>query len=298
METAVAALLAAQHGVGARRQLIHDCGLANDDVNALVRGRRLESIAWGVVAAPGAPRTPEFHAMAAQLRLGEGARIVGPRALSWLGLSDMPRHGPFGVLVPNAGPRKRLQIMGQPIQVFRDPVSDDRTDRVGAFRVPGPGRLMVEMARFVAGDRLRGAIDAGRWASRPTLEYLHGTVAALPENYVPAALMRAVLADTVAFQLESEGERRMRRALGPLADEFLWQHWIAPHLRVDALNPPSSLVLEYAGKRYHSSVVARAADRERDAEIRALALRPVHVTDDHVRRPPAFQRWVRALMAA
>jgi very-short-patch-repair endonuclease len=70
--------------------------------------------------------------------------------------------------------------------------------------------------------------------------------------------------------------------------------WIG---RVDFVYRDALLVIECDGARYHSSLVDRRADQERDARLRALGWRVVRFTEDELRlRPNAVTDSVRRLL--
>ena len=71
--------------------------------------------------------------------------------------------------------------------------------------------------------------------------------------------------------------------------------WVAPDVRVDALDRPATLVLEYAGRRYHGARSQRKRDAVRDRRIRDLGYGIVHITDADLDHPEALRARITAI---
>lgn len=290
MDPAALRLLRAQHGVAAVRQL-GECGeITPGQVHGWVRRGHLERVDRGVVRAAGAPASPMSQAMAAVLRSGEGARLIGPRALWLLGIRGFGPQDAFGVLVPS----HRDAPTNVDFPTYRDPHPGDGAMVADAIPVPPPARLLIEMARWVRGVELRSAVDAARWARRPTAAQLLAALAPLPSRYRPAARIRDLVRAGHLGQ-ESEPERVIVRLLGDRFGPVETQVWVSSRRRVDVLLRRHGIVLEYQGAD-HRTAAGRRADRARDDELAALGLIVVHVYAEDLRHPTQLRARIQRVI--
>lgn len=293
MHPAAHAFLAARHGVATPAQLVNACQVTEDVVKGWVRRGKLRRAAHNVVAAPGSPDSPEQQAMIALLRSGPGARMIGPRAFGMLGIRGFDRGGDFAILVSHERnlPRK------VDFPVFRDPHPDDGAAKVGGeLLVPRPGRLAIEMARFLAGDvELRTAIDAARWKGLPNTDGLLRALAPLPMRYGPAARVRR-LVRAGHLDLESEPERIVVDILGDEFGMVETQVWVTSRRRVDVLLRKYGLALEYQGAD-HRTAGGRRRDRVRDDELADIGITVVPIFHEDLANAEALRARLRRVIA-
>jgi len=150
----------------------------------------------------------------------------------------------------------------------------------GVYGVPGPPappeqRLLAAVAREAADRRVRQLVDSARRSGALRRDRLLRRAAELPHH--PGA--RRVLALAGDLDQESEGERRLRDVLGPLAPAFRWGAGdVVPGVRFDAYDDLAALALEFDGARHHSAERDITADRVRELRVRAAGVEVIRIT--------------------
>ncbi len=266
-------LLEAQLGVVARRQLRRWLGA--QPVDDLLRGPRFDRLERGVHRLRGSAGLPEQRAIAAALRVGEGAVLTGPVVLSRYGLDGFSGDHPFEVLVP---PGRRLR--GITFRHRRDPDPRRATGSLGEVALASPVDALIDSGGFAGevGERaLRLGYDQLRWRGLVTPARLTSRIAQLGPG-APGGAALLELFDLAGLEPESDGER----GLGVLLQRFdprpEPQVWVTPSRRVDWYFRAVRYGYEYLGSVDHARVSGRLDDDRRDAELRREGIRLGYVT--------------------
>ena len=274
------ALVAAQHGVVSRAQLL-GLGFTAAGIRWRVRVGKLHIVRPGVYAVGRPELTPKGRWMAAVLYCGAGAHLSHGSAAELL-LIENERPGLIEVSVPaSRNPRG-----GRDLIVHRSAtlVAQD----IGDFRgipVTSPARTLLDLATRLPQRRLEAAINAAD-------KHDHITPPALRAYLDDGASQPGVralrnLLDHHTFTLtDSDLERRfiplaLRAGLPqPLTQQRL------NGFRVDFYWPDLGLVVETDGLRYHRTPAEQARDRLRDQAHMAAGLTPLRFTHRQVRYEP------------
>lgn len=272
-----------QHGVVGRRQLFA-AGLCRGHVDELVRSGRLVRVSRGVYRVAGAPLTPRAEMMAASLRCGPGARIVGERVLEAMGVHTARRDGPFEVLT-----RPGRTVTGVD-WACRQASHDLHEYAALVTGIPSvtPARNLLETAVRCDEHTLERLVDGARWVGR--LDAAVALAHALPAHRGARRLLRSGLVDAGAP--ESGAERELCDVLAGLGGET--QVWITPGIRVDMFFRPAGLVVERDPSATHGGPTERDARAARDSELEDLGLLVEHVDDDAMRAPEALRARIEA----
>lgn len=268
----VAHLLARQHGVAARKQILALDDVGEDRLEWWARSGFLETVHRGVYRVRGGASSPEQDAMAAALRAREGARITGSLVLGLLNVEGFGRSDPFEVLVPG-----RRRVENVPFSVRRAHVPRSHHATIDGVPAVTPARALIDSARRVEDKRLMAGLDAARWLGLTDPVRVRRCAETLGRRDVGAARVLDLL-DDGATEQESQGERAMAVALADLEPQPEWGVWVTPHRRADALWRDVLLILEYLGERHHGSAPHRSDDRVRDEELRAAGYDIAYVT--------------------
>jgi very-short-patch-repair endonuclease len=278
---AVNDLLAEQHGLATRRQLI-GLGHAPAEVDGWRRRRLLVRDYRAVLRQPGAPRTPQQRLMAAILRAGEGACADGLATCWLLGLEGF--EPAIGVLVPF--PR---QVTGAPIPIRSTCLEPaDLSTRAGIPCLSAV-RAVIEIAPFVTEKALRVAIDSARRSGLLTIHHLERRALDL-QTLLGGRIVLAVIGSR-AMEQESEGERVLARFLRGIEGLEWGVDDVVPGRRLDCYVRDALLVIEYDSRDHHVLPTDRDNDGLRDIEVRSvrvdgIPLEVVRITKGMVDREP------------
>jgi very-short-patch-repair endonuclease len=279
------ALVARQHGVIARRQLLA-LGFSAEAIRHRLATGRLHPLHRGVYAA-GRPDVDERGRwMAAVLAAGDGAALSHRSAAALWGLvSAAP--GPLHVVVPAEAARRRPGLVVHrraglaPVERFGIPVTP-------------PADTLVDLATALPRSGLEAAVNQADVLGLLDPEALRVAVDALGPR--PGTRPLRALLDRRTFVLtDSELERRflpLARAAGlpKPRTQMRTNGW-----DVDFCWPELGLVVETDGLRYHRTPAEQARDRRRDQDHTAAGLTPLRFTHAQVRFEPAH---VQATLAA
>jgi hypothetical protein len=151
MDPSVTALLAAQHSVVARRQLVA-AGVALGVIDRLVASGRFVTVRRGVYRLAGAAQTWEQALTAAWLAAGETAAVSHRSAAALWEL--VPGHGEVEITVPQDHGRI---IRG--VEVHRSPLRSNEVSVIHSLRVTKPARTLIDLSALVDPDVLGDALD-------------------------------------------------------------------------------------------------------------------------------------------
>lgn len=286
MHEAIIELAHRQHGVFARWQAIAD-GVSVHNIDKLLRSGRVLRVSRAVYRPAGAPLTPEGELVAATLRCGPDAIVVGERPLALLGVRTAGRRGDFTVLT-----RPGRSVTGIDWRWRPDPIPGEH--RAAVAKVPSviPLRNLVEAAVDVGDGLLERLVHGTRWLPRG-LRGLDQLAADHPRHPGVVRLLASGLVDAAAPESPAESELdELLMGLGAVQ-----QVWVTPAIRVDFLFPDAWLVLERDGAAPHSGPDARARDVDQTTALQAMGLAVKRITAEHVRRPAVLRAEIEALLA-
>lgn len=280
VDRAVSALAERQHGLVTVAQT--QAAGATDAVGHHRRAnRRWVPIGDRVLRVNGAPRTWQQRIMAATLDAGPNAVATRRTAAALWHLPGFAMREPE-VLVPRGTDHR--PVLGT-LSETRWLADHHVTVRQGV-PVVTPARLMVELAATERAQRLERAVDNAIAASILTPEGLGSAVAELcHRGRRGSTLLKALTFDILPGYVPpaSELEARFRdlvRAVG-LADEMILQanvggeDWIG---RVDVLFPAARVIVELDSRRWHTSRMAAASDRNRTNRLEIAGWRVLQIT--------------------
>lgn len=287
MDRRVTQLAERQHGVVGRRQLFSR-GLPRSHVDELLRSGRLVRVSRGVYRVAGAPLTATAEMVAATLRCGPGARIIGEPLLAEAGVRTASATATFVVLtrpgrvvtgVDWSWRSDRLRGVGTPA-------------RIGGVPSYTPAGNLVELSADLTDDRLAVLVDGVRWAG--LLPRAVALARRLPSHTGAVRLLGSGLVDEGSP--ESEPERLLDPLMARLGGRS--QVWVTPNRRADWFFADAGLVVEYLGAAGHGGPPARSRDLDRSAGLRALGLAVVSLTADDLRDLSSVERRLLDVLAA
>jgi predicted transcriptional regulator of viral defense system len=283
LDAAVAALAGRQHGVVARRQLVH-IGLGRRAIGHRLETGRLHAIHRGVFAVGHKALTKDAAFMAAVL-VAEDAVLSHRSAAALWGIRPTARRD-VEITVPRAlRPRPRLEIHQARLQ------RDEITTCAG-IPVTTPTRTLFDLASVLAPHRLeRAATEAEiRRLTSPTS--LKDLVARYPRRAGNTAIRKLLEARTIGRNLTRHHlELRFLGFLDtaglprPQINEVV-DVWPKPR-EVDCLWREQRLVAELDGFATHGTRSAFEEDRARDRALQVAGYRVVRITwrqlhDEHL----------------
>jgi hypothetical protein len=183
--------------------------------------------------------------------------------------------------------------------------SSHRTERNG-LPVTTVARTIFDLAGVIPAGRVERAMDHALATKLCTTGQLQQVFFALARRgrrgtAVMRELLEARREGYVAPASELERKGRALFAAGGLPPAVFEvdlgdDSWVG---RVDCLWPAQKVIVELDGRRHHSALVDREADRRRDNALMAAGWRVIRVTwDDLVHRPTAVLAWIRAALDA
>jgi hypothetical protein len=275
VEGRIGALARRQRGYVARAQLL-TLGLGVKAIGYRLRSGRLIPVYTGVYAVGHVPTLPEDRAYGALLACGPKSVLSHGSAATLYGIYrrwDMP----FEVTCPTQ--RRPRGIRVHRAKLIR---ADIRIER--GLRVTSPARTLLDMAPRLTDKQARRAFNKLRLSHNLSEEHATDVLARFP-RHPGAARLRALL-----------GMKRgaTRSGLEDKFADFCGQWGLGrPRLNekingreVDAYFPKERLIVEVDGYEVHSGRVSFEDDRDRDAEMLALDLPTVRVTEERIDNEP------------
>lgn len=274
---ALAALVARQHGVVARRELL-SIGYSAGAVDAWLRTGRLHRLHQGVYAVGHPVLTPEGRWLAAVLACGPGAVLShrSAAALWGIGVGD---RGRVDVTVP----RTRRGPAGVAVRRARRLDADETTTLRGIPATTLP-RTLADLADVLAERVLARAIHEAEVAHAPSPRALEAAAARTHGRRGSGVLARAV---GEPDRTRSELERRFRRLCDDHGLPRPAVNATVARLEVDFLWPDVRVVAETDGWAFHRTRTAFEADRERDQSLARAGYRVLRFTHRQVVARPA-----------
>lgn len=285
MHDAVIDLCDRQHGVFARWQAV-DADVSVHNIDKLLRSGRVVRVSRAVYRPAGAPLTPLGEMMAASLRCGPDAVVVGERPLSLLGVSTADRSGQFTVLT-----RPGRVVTGVDWSWRTNPAPGEHLAKVVKVPSTTPIRNLCEAAVDVDSAKLEQLVHGMRWRRRG-LDGFARLASAHPDHPGVARLLGSGLVDAAAPESPAESELdQLLEGLGARR-----QVWVTPTIRVDFLFPDAWLVLERDGRATHAGPAARSRDAKNTRALQAMGLAVKRITAEHAADPEALRAEVEALL--
>lgn len=272
------ALVARQHGVIARRQLL-EAGVSSAGIGRRLHSGRLHAVHRGVYVA-GRPQLSRCGRwMAAVLRCGPEAVLSHASAAALLGISAEGPTIEVSVALPRNPRPPGIAVCRRP----RLPEADVGESR--GIPVTSPALTLVDLAARLPPHQLEAAVNAADRLELIDPESLRSSLAGRSGAKGGPALRRIL--DRRAFVLtDSELERlfaRIVRGAGlPMPEtqveicgfrvDFLWRHL--------------ALIVETDGLRYHRTAASQSRDRERDQTHAMAGYTTLRFTHAQVRYQP------------
>ena len=271
----IAALAKRQHGYVRRVQLLA-LELGAEAIRYRAKSGRLIRVFEGVYAVGHLPALPHDRAYGALLACGPKSVLSHGSAATLYGIYrrwDMP----FEVTVPTKRRRRGIRI-------HRAKLARRDTSMEEGIRVTSPARTLLDMAPRLTDKQRRRAFNKLRLSHNLTEEQLRDVLERFPRH--PGAQRLRALAGMHRGATRSGLEDK-------LAD--FCERWGLPEPRinekingreVDAYFPNERLIVEIDGYDVHSGRVSFEDDRDRDAEMLALDLPTVRVTEERMDNDP------------
>jgi hypothetical protein len=280
----IAFLLAYQRGVLTRTQIL-SCGLTVQGLRHRYRpGGPWQRLLPGVYLTTTGQPTREQFETAALLYAGPASVITGATALRHYKIRA-PETRPIQVLMP-ADRQRASRAFVTIVRTSRLPAAQTRDLAIGYV---APARAVADtVLGLAARSEVRAVVASAVQQGRCTVAELTGELAAGPVR--GAALFRSVLAE-VRDGIRSPAEADFRdliRKSGlpqPLFNPSLYLDGVVL-AKPDAWWPDWALVVEIDSREWHLSPDDWEATMARDARLRAVGIRIIHVTPRQVRTEP------------
>lgn len=303
MERAVAKLAERQHGVFTLAQVI-ELGGTKEAAWHRLRSGRWESVraGGGVYRLAGTSRTWEQDLMAVVLATGPDAAVSHRSAAALLGISGFRRSGVPEVTTPRAQRHRHASAV-----VHRSrSLPAEHLSVVNSIAVTRAARTLVDLAAVLHPLRTQRAVDNCLSGGKVRLDDLRTVTWELAgRGRSGIGLMRAILeAREPGFvAVESELEARFSslvemaglpppRRQVEVGDA---ESWVG---RVDFAYSQHRLLIELDGRRHHTGLLDREADRYRDNRLVAAGWRVVRITwSDLTTRPEQVVSLLRKLLS-
>jgi len=231
----------------------------------------------GVYRVPGVPVPPEQRVLAAVLRSGQDARVVGEAVLALLGVEGCDLGCPLRISVP-----EEREVTAVPFAVLRTSLS--AADRATVAGIPATtvARAVLDATAVLSEKRVRQAVDSARWLGLLRVERLVRRAEALPRHVGARRILD--MYQRATFDPESEGERDLQLFLRDSTGEWEWGVTdVVPGVRLDCYERRADLTLEYDGERDHRAQRDVFADRTRELKIRATGTEVIRITKEMLR---------------
>jgi very-short-patch-repair endonuclease len=270
-DAAAWALVRAQHGVVARRQLLV-VGYTRRELEQRLHNGRLHHISNGVYVVGRRDLTPRGRWMAAVLACGEDA-VLSYRSAAELWGIGREWEGRIDVSIPR---RSRLERRGVKVRCRPSLPSRSITRRHG-IPVTNPVQTLIDVATELKLLRLERAVNEADKLDLVDPETLRRSL----DGYVgmPGVKTLRTLLDRHTFRLSDSDLEVFFRPLALAAGFALppSKSWVLGY-EVDFWFPDHGLVVETDGLRYHRTPAQQARAVKRDQKHTASGLRVLRFT--------------------
>lgn len=279
-------LMASQHGLATRRQLI-ESGMNEGAIAGRLRKGALIRVHHGVYRSRQAPQTPDQVLMAAVLASGDGATVSHQSAARLWGLPTRIPDRPH--ITTTAGRWRPKQYY-----VHRSgDLAPVHVDQVRGIPTTTVVRTVLDLGAvepFLAGKAFRQSL-------RDRLATLQDYDEILSDVGRQGRAGVGVLRDAVEARRrwESENESVLEDEFMAIVDRYLLPSPVPQHVirdktggfigRVDFAYPEHRLLIELDGYRYHTDPGAFVRDRNRQNRISLAGYRVLRYTAEDLRSP-------------
>lgn len=289
----LAALASRQHGVVSIRQLCGPLGYSRSGVEEAVRAGRLHPLHRGVFAVGHTEISKQGECLAAVLAVGPGS-LLSYWSAAWLwGLIDGLRK-PFHVTAP--GPRRLRDRPPVRVHRARNLAPEDRRLEDG-IPLTSPGRTYLDLAE-VAKRRLPGLLKRGEERKLLDADEIFACCER-SRGHKGAKPLRLAVAKhrPEARVIRSGAERRFLTLVEAAGLPLPSTNYIVGGYELDAYWPSAALAVEIDTYGTHGSRASFESDRERDAELAAVGITVIRVTERRLdEEPEAVARRVAGLL--
>jgi very-short-patch-repair endonuclease len=302
MDREIAITAEMQYGVFTAEQA-RAAGFNREAMRHRVASGRWERLVEGVYRLPGTRRTWEQRLCAATLAAGPCAAASHRSAAALLAIPGFDRSGTPEVTTPRS---RRHRSPGTIVHRWR-PFPDDHLTVIDGLVTTRAARTLVDLAGVVHPRRTERAVDNCLAAGSVTFSALHATFLELAgRGRTGTAVMRELLGERDAHYVPPASEleaifKDLLRLAGlpdPVRQLDVGDAlgWIG---RVDFAYPGFGLLIELDGRRFHSALLDRRADAQRDQRLRGAGWREVVRFSwfDVVHQPDLVVALLRRLMA-
>jgi very-short-patch-repair endonuclease len=279
----VAELASRQHGVVSIRQLEKVFGYSREAIRQAVGAGRLHPVYRGVYAVGYSELSLHGECLAAVLAAGPGS-LLSYWSAGWLWglLRSSPR--PFHVTAPTT---RRLRDR-PPIRVHRarNLVETDRRFEEG-IPVTSVGRTYLDLAEVLKRRRLPGLFKRGEELEILDAEEVLACCERSRGHKGAKPLTRALARyRPTARVLRSDVERRFLSLVEAAGLPSPATNYIVGAYELDAYWPAASTAVEIDAYETHGSRVSFESDRERDAELAAVGITVLRITERRLEDDP------------
>jgi hypothetical protein len=287
VDKAIAAVAAKQNGNITRRQL-HQLGLDENAIDYRIRIGRLYRVFRGVYSVGRRPIKPQEWASAAVLACGPGAALSYSSAMALWGFW---RNWEKPMEVTVVGDRRTSDIRVHRSTTLR---RRDMTTHLGV-RVTTPARTVLDMSPRLKDRALKRLVNNALGSPWMTEDQLAETLARHPNARGTKRIAKLIgLPGTPTRSGWEDDFPAFCAAHGlpaPVMGEPLGGYIL------DVLFPFERVIVELDSWPYHKGKIAFEGDRERDADMLALGLVTVRVTEERLdERPDDEARRLHAIL--
>jgi hypothetical protein len=283
VDSHIARLAEAQHGVVARAQLLR-AGLSADGVDFRLRAGRLHRLHRGAYAVGHRRVSREGRWMAAVLACGDGAVLSHLSAAAHWGMRRTNADRVHVTVPTIAGVRQREGIV-----VHRSrALPDAEVARHDGISVTAPARTLLDIAGVLAPGPLERAVEQALVLALFDLGAVH-TVLGAHRTRAGAAALNAIVAriDDEPSLTRSQAEELFLDLCDAHAIDRPAVNSRVEGLTVDFVWRAQRVIVEIDGHRYHGTRAAFERDRARDARLTVAGYRVVRFTYRQLVRDPA-----------
>jgi putative AbiEi antitoxin of type IV toxin-antitoxin system/uncharacterized protein DUF559 len=284
-----------QHGVVSIRQLESKLGYSQSSVLRAVEAGRLHRVGHGVYAVGYAELSFHGECLAAVLAVGPGS-LLSYWSAGWLWGLISTRAKPFHVTA--TGPRRLRDRAPVRVHRARNLVDEDRRLREG-IPVTSVARTYLDLAAVAKARRLPGLLKRGEELEILDYYAVLSCCERSRRHRGAKPLTRALARYRPSPRFtRSDVERRFLALVDAAGLPLPATNYIVGAHELDAYWSAAGLAVELDTFETHGTRASFESDRERDAELAAVGITVVRVTERRLdEEPEGVIRQVAALLA-